>query len=217
VCDHDGVLRIGLTGGIGAGKSVVAARLGELGALVIDADRIAREVVEPGTSGLAAVVETFGESILTADGSLDRAALGRIVFADGQRRRQLDDLLHPLIARRTDELVRRAEPGVVLVHDVPLLVEKGMAAGYDLVIVVHAPQEERVRRLVRDRGMAPQEARARIDSQADDERRRAVADVWLENTGSIERLRAGVDALWRDRIRPLAESRRREGTTAPPE
>jgi dephospho-CoA kinase len=197
------MLRIGLTGGIGAGKSTVAGRLREFGATIIDADLVAREVVEPGTPGLAAVVEAFGTGVLRSDGTLDRAALGAIVFADEQRRQRLNGILHPLIGRRSYELEAGVAPDGVLVHDIPLLVESRGTAGFDLVIVVHAPEAERLRRLVDDRGMSRDDALARITAQASDDERRAVADVWIDNSGSRQDTLTQVDAAWRDRIEPL--------------
>jgi dephospho-CoA kinase len=197
------VLRTGLTGGIGAGKSTVAGRLSELGATIIDADRIAREVVEPGTPGLAAVLEAFGPGVLRADGTLDRPALGRIVVGDQAKLATLNGILHPLIGARTGELIEAAPPDAVLVHDVPLLVENHLEAAFELVLVVWAPEPERIRRLVEDRGMTAEEARSRIAAQADDEQRRAVADVWIDNSGSREDTIAQVDACWRERVEPL--------------
>lgn len=193
------MLKVGLTGGAGAGKSTVARRLAELGAVVIDADALAREVLEPGTDGLREVVRAFGEQVLRADGSLDRAALAAVVFADADRLRQLEQITHPRIAARTSELVADAAADAVVVHDVPLLVEKGMAPAYDLVVVVDAPVEQRVRRLVA-RGMSEPDARARISAQATVEQRRAVADVWVDNGGSPDDLIEQVDRLWHDRL-----------------
>ncbi|WP_116948532.1 dephospho-CoA kinase [Jiangella endophytica] len=198
------MLRVGLTGGIGAGKSVVARRLAECGATVVDADLIAREVVEPGTPGLAAVVEEFGPGVLTPEGALDRPALGKIVFADEGRRTALNAIVHPLVGRRRAELVAAAGPDAVVAEDIPLLVENGLAAGYPLVIVVHAPEEERLRRLVDDRGMTPADALARIRAQATDDQRRAAADVWLDNSGRLVAIEAAVDALWTERLAPFA-------------
>jgi len=201
------MVRIGLTGGIGAGKSTVASRLRDLGATIIDADRLAREVVEPGTPGLAAVIEAFGPGVLLADGRLDRATLGKIVFGDAEQRERLNGILHPLIGERTRALVQEAAESVagevVLVHDVPLLVENGLAAGYPMVVVVYAPEAERVRRLVDDRGMNREDALARIRAQAGDEERRAVADVWIDNSGSREATEKQVDDAWRAQIEPL--------------
>jgi dephospho-CoA kinase len=193
------VLRVGLTGGAGAGKSTVAARLRELGAVVIDADALAREVLEPGTEGLREVVEAFGAQVLRDDGTLDRAALAAVVFADPARRQQLEAITHPKIAARTVELLAGAPSDAVVVHDVPLLVEKAMAPAYDVVVVVDAPVEKRVQRLV-GRGLAEADARARIAAQATTQERRAVADVWLDNDGSSEELIAAVDRLWHDRL-----------------
>jgi dephospho-CoA kinase len=197
------MVRIGLTGGIGAGKSTVAVRLAELGATIIDADRMAREVVEPGTPGLVAVIEAFGPGVVLPDGRLDRPALGRIVFGDSEQLTRLNTIVHPLIGERSRALIEAAAPDAVLVHDVPLLVENHLAEAYQLVIVVHAPEAERIRRLVEDRGMSPDDARARIAAQAGDEERRAVADVWIDNSGTTEATSAQVDACWRDRIEPL--------------
>jgi dephospho-CoA kinase len=195
------VLRIGLTGGIGSGKSTVAALLAARGALVVDADRIAREVVEPGTPGLAAVVEAFGPEVLTADGALDRAALASVVFSDPQARARLDAIVHPLVRARAREAVAQAPPDAVVVQDVPLLVETGQAGQYDLVLVVEAVLETRVARLVR-RGLGEDDARARIAAQATDEQRRAVADVVLDNSGAPEALAGQVDRFWAERVAP---------------
>jgi dephospho-CoA kinase len=195
------VLRIGLTGGIGSGKSTVSALLAERGAVVVDADRIAREVVEPGTPGLAAIVEAFGDAVLTPDGALDRPALAAVVFADPDARRRLDAIVHPLVRARGRELEAAAPHGSVVVHDVPLLAETGQAASYDLVLVVLADEETRVARLVR-RGLTAEDARARIAVQATDEQRRAIADVVLDNSGPPEQLAEQVDRFWADRVVP---------------
>ena len=195
------MLRIGLTGGIGSGKSTVARLLAERGAVVVDADRIAREVVEPGTPGLEAVVDAFGDGVLTADGALDRPALAAIVFSDPEPRARLDGIVHPLVRARSAELAAAAPPDAVLVNDVPLLVETGQAGSYDLVLVVEAEEETRVTRLVQ-RGLAAEDARARIAAQATDEQRRAVADVVLDNSGSLEDLTAQVDRFWTERVTP---------------
>lgn len=200
------MLRIGLTGGIGAGKSTVARELERLGAVVIDADVLAREVVAPGTEGLAAVVEEFGETVLTANGALDRPALGRIVFADRAARRRLEEITHPRIAAETARRLAELPPGTVVVHDVPLIVENGLAENYDLVVVVGADEDVRLDRLVHDRGMAPEDALARIRAQATDAQRRAVADVWLDNSGTPEELLAQVRRLWDERLAPRADS-----------
>ena len=193
-------MQIGLTGGIGSGKSTAAARFAELGALVIDADALAREVVEPGTDGLAAVVAEFGEQVLDADGRLDRPALAKLVFCDEAARGRLNAIVHARVRARAAGLIAAAPPGTVVVQDVPLLVETEQAGAYDLVVVVEAPEERRVQRLAADRGMSAEDVRARMASQATDEQRRAVADVVLVNDGTPDDLRAKVDALWADRI-----------------
>lgn len=187
--------RIGLTGGVGSGKSAVANLLAEKGAFVIDADALAREVVAPGSDGLAEVVAAFGPEVLHADGSLDRQALAAIVFDDSDARATLNAITHPRIAARTAELMGQADPGQVIVHDVPLLVENNLAAAYDLVVVVVASPEIRLTRLAQ-RGMPAAEARRRMGAQATDDQRRAVADVIIENSGSWQELQAQVDALW---------------------
>jgi dephospho-CoA kinase len=193
----DSHVLVGLTGGIGAGKSVVAKRLAELGAVVIDSDRLAREVVALGTDGLAEVVAAFGPGVLGPDGALDRPALGRLVFADADARRRLEAIVHPRVRALTAELMESAPPGSIIVNDVPLLVETGIARGYDVVVVVLASEVTRLRRLA-GRGMSTAEARGRIAAQATDEQRRAVADVVLENDGTLGDLRDAVDRLWRD-------------------
>jgi len=200
------VLRVGLTGGIGAGKSAASAALARRGALVLDADRLAREVVEPGTAGLAAVVAEFGPEVLRPDGALDRPALGRLVFADDAARARLTGIVHPLVAARTAELLSAAPPGAVVVHDVPLLVENGLGPDYHLVVVVHAPVEDRLARLTEGRGMTEEEARARMAAQADDAARRAAADAELANTADLAALDAAVDVLWRQRLVPYEEN-----------
>ncbi|GER23431.1 dephospho-CoA kinase [Zafaria cholistanensis] len=203
------MLDIGLTGGIAAGKSAVATRLAELGAVLIDADRLARAVVEPGTPGLAAIAEAFGPGVIAPDGTLDRAALGALVFADASARERLNGIVHPLV--RAAALERRAQaaqaaPDAVVVEDIPLLAESGQAHRFALVITVQAPLAERIRRMVRDRGMAESDARARIAAQATDGERAAIADVVLENSGTLEELRAAVDRVWRERILPLRDA-----------
>jgi dephospho-CoA kinase len=195
------VLRIGLTGGIGSGKSTVAGLLAARGAQVVDADRIAREVVEPGTPGLEAIVAAFGPGVLTPEGALDRPALAAVVFADPEARRRLDGIVHPLVRARATELVAAAPPDAVVVQDVPLLVETGQAGAYDLVLVVEADTDTRVRRLV-GRGLSEDDARARISAQATDEQRRAVADVVLDNSGTVEALEAQVERFWSERVVP---------------
>ncbi|MFD4011260.1 dephospho-CoA kinase [Streptomyces albidoflavus] len=190
------MLIVGLTGGIGAGKSEVSRLLVEHGAHLVDADRIAREVVEPGTPGLAAVVEAFGESVLAADGSLDRPKLGEIVFADPERRAVLNGIVHPLVGARSAELQSQAPQDGVVVHDVPLLTENGLAELYDLVIVVDVEPWTQVERLVRSRGMSEEEARARMAAQAGREERLAVADIVIDNEVSLDALRGRVAEVW---------------------
>jgi dephospho-CoA kinase len=197
------VLRIGLTGGIGSGKSTVAGLLAARGARIVDADRIAREVVELGTPGLEAVAAAFGPGVLTPDGALDRPALAAVVFADAEARRRLDGIVHPLVRARAAEVVAAAPPDAVVVQDVPLLVETGQAGSYDLVLVVEADLDTRVRRLV-GRGVSEEDARARIAAQATDEQRRAVADVVLDNSGTVEELEAQVERFWAERVAPAA-------------
>ncbi|HEX3816421.1 MAG TPA: dephospho-CoA kinase [Mycobacteriales bacterium] len=196
------MLRVGLTGGIGAGKSAVARLLSEHGARVIDADVLAREVVARGTDGLARIAAEFGDRVLRADGELDRAGLGRLVFADDDARRRLNAIVHPLVAERTAELMAEAPPAAVVVHDVPLLTENKLAPGYDIVIVVEAPPADRLARLS-GRGLAEPEARSRIAAQATDEQRRAIADVVIANDSDLDELGRRVAAVWRDRIEPL--------------
>lgn len=187
--------RIGLTGGVGSGKSTVAALLAAKGALVIDADALAREVVAPGSEGLADIVAAFGTDVLADDGSLDRPALAEIVFGDESARAQLNAITHPRIAARTVELMAAAEAGQVIVHDVPLLVENNLAPAYDLVVVVEADPRVRLERLAA-RGMPAPEAKRRMETQASDADRRAVADVVIDNSGSREALESAVDDLW---------------------
>ncbi|GAC55956.1 dephospho-CoA kinase [Gordonia hirsuta DSM 44140 = NBRC 16056] len=196
---------MGLTGGIGAGKSTVAKTFVAHGAYHIDADRIAREVVEPGTEGLAALVEAFGSEILDDEGALDRAALATRAFADAQSTQKLNSITHPLIGARTAELIAAAPADAVILHDVPLLVEGSLAPLYDAVIVVHTPADLRFDRLVNRRGMDPADARQRIDAQASDEQRRAVADIWLDNSGTPEELAAQALTVWNERIVPLRD------------
>jgi len=198
------VLRVGLTGGIGSGKSTVAARLVERGAVLVDSDRLAREVVAAGTPGLAAVVDAFGRGVLAADGTLDRPALAAVVFDDPAARATLNGIVHPLVRRRSAELIAAVAEDSIVVQDIPLLVEGGMAAQFPLIVVVHADAPVRVRRLVEQRGMPEADARARIAAQADDAARRAVADVWLDNSGEPAALTAAVDALWDRRLAPFA-------------
>jgi dephospho-CoA kinase len=196
------MLFVGLTGGIGSGKSAVAARLAELGAIVIDSDRLAREVVEPGTDGHTAVVERFGAKVLGPDGAIDRSALAAEVFADAAARKDLEAIIHPRVRARTAEIAGAAPPGAIVVNDVPLLVEAGLHSAYNLVVVVLAGEPARIARLAADRGMSESEARARIAAQATDEQRRAVADVVIVNDGTLDELRAAVDQVWRAELDP---------------
>ena len=198
------MLKVGLTGGIGAGKSEVSRMLAGYGAVLIDADRIAREVVEPGTPGLDAVVEEFGRGILTAEGTLDRPKLGSVVFADSERLAALNAIVHPLVGARSAELERAAGPDSVVVHDVPLLTENGLAPLYDLVVVVDAAPETQLDRLVRLRGMTEQEARARMAAQATREQRRAVADLVIDNDGPLAALEPQVRSVWAELTRRAA-------------
>lgn len=188
-------LRVGLTGGIASGKSTVSAILRDLGAVVVDADLIAREVVERGTPGLAAVVEAFGDRVLTPEGDLDRAALGAVVFADPDARRRLESIVHPLVHQRGAELEAAAPAGALVVHDIPLLAEGDRAGSFDEVVVVDVPTEVQVARMVRDRGWTREEAEARIAAQAGREERLAIATRVLDNTGTPEELRRAVEEL----------------------
>ena len=205
------MLWVGLTGGTGAGKSSVARRLAALGAQIIDADALAREVVAAGSPGLAAVAEAFGD-VLTPDGDLDRARMAAIVFADRQRLADLEAITHPLIEARTRQLLAAAHAEAVVVHDMPLIVEKGTAAGYHLVIVVDAPVQTRIERLS-GRGMPPDDARRRIAGQADERARREVADVWIDNAGAPEALDPVIAQVW-TRLRGF-EANLRAGRVAP--
>ena len=198
-------VKIGLTGGIGTGKTTATKALAGRGALVADADEIAREVVERGSEGLRLIVERFGGRVLMEDGSLDRGALARIVFSDEAARRDLEAITHPLIARRAAEILSGAPCGGLAVYDVPLLVETGMAPIFDAVLVVEAPLEVRLARLA-ERGIDEEDARARIASQASDLERRAVASIIIENAGTAEELAALVDRVDREWLRPESEA-----------
>ncbi|MGE2736801.1 dephospho-CoA kinase [Mycolicibacterium vaccae] len=200
------MLRIGLSGGIGAGKSTVSATFSGLGGIVVDGDVIAREVVEPGTEGLAKLVEAFGEQILQPDGALNRPALAAIAFSDDEKRATLNGIVHPLVGKRRAELIASADEDAVIVEDIPLLVESQMAPMFPLVIIVHADEELRVRRLIEHRNFTEEDARARIAAQATEEQRRAVADVWLDNSGSAEDLVGKAQTLWHNRIAPFAKN-----------
>ena len=206
------MLKVGLTGGIGSGKSEVSARLDERGAVVIDADKIAREVVEPGTAGLAAVVAEFGEEVLLPSGALDREKVGRIVFADADRLAALNAIVHPLVGERMQELMDAAPADAIVVYDVPLLAENGLAGMYDVVVVVDAPEETQLDRLTSRRGMTEEDARARMANQATRERRRAVATHVIDNSGTLDDLKSQVDALWETLTRQAAEKTPREQT-----
>ncbi|MGQ4599941.1 dephospho-CoA kinase [Nocardia sp. R6R-6] len=207
------MLRIGLTGGMGAGKSTVARALGDLGAVIIDSDLIAREVVAPGTEGLAALVEAFGADILAADGSLDRPALAAKAFGDDAARAKLNSITHPLVGKRTAKLIADVPSDSIVVQDIPLLVENGLAPLMNLVLIVDVDVETRIRRLVEFRGVVEADARARISAQATDEQRRAVADVLLDNSGAPGEVETEVRTLWARRLLPF-ERNLRTGTPA---
>lgn len=189
-------MRVGLTGGVASGKSTVAAILADLGALVIDADLLAREVVAPGTDGLAEVVATFGDNVLTEQGELDRPAMGALIFGDPRRRTELEAIIHPRVRARAAELEAEAAPGQVVVHDIPLLTETGQGADFDAVIVVDVPQALQLDRMVDVRGMSRQDAQARIDAQASRQQRLAIAAHVIDNTGSLEDLRRRVEQVY---------------------
>ncbi|MEU0411651.1 dephospho-CoA kinase [Streptomyces griseorubiginosus] len=201
------MLKVGLTGGIGAGKSEVSRLLVEHGAVLIDADRIAREVVAPGTPGLAAVVEAFGEEVLAEDGGLDRPKLGSIVFADPDRLAVLNSIVHPLVGTRSRELESAAAEDAVVVHDVPLLAENSLAPLYDLVVVVDASPATQLDRLVRLRGMTEQDARARMAAQATREKRLEIADIVIDNDVPLDDLHRRVREVWDDLVRRARASR----------
>jgi dephospho-CoA kinase len=208
-------LKVGLTGGIGAGKSEVSRRLKSYGAVVIDADQVAREVVAPGTPGLAEVVAAFGEAVLAPDGSLDRERLGETVFADASLRAKLNAIVHPLVGRRMRELERAAGDVAIVVHDIPLLAENHLAGNFDEVVVVDVPPRVQAERLSRERGMTPEQAGARIRAQATREERLAVATIVVDNSGSLAELDREAGDLWaelRRRAKRLAE--RKAGSAA---
>lgn len=189
------MIRVGLTGGIGSGKSTVARLLAERGAIVIDADAIARDIVEPGQPALVDIAERFGDDVITPDGALDRGALAAIVFHDTAALADLNAITHPRIAQRTAELIEAAPEDAVVVYDMPLLVENNLADGWDVVIVVEADHDVRVRRLI-ERGLDEADIEARMNRQATDEQRRAVSDVVLDNSGDLESLRDQVHHTW---------------------
>ncbi|MFI6680324.1 dephospho-CoA kinase [Kribbella sp. NPDC050470] len=192
------MLRVGLTGGIGSGKSAVSARLAARGAVVIDSDILAREVVAKGTDGLTEVVEVFGDGVLTPEGELDRPAVGRIVFGDEAARRKLEAIIHPRVRSRAAEIEAAAPAGAVVVHDIPLLVETGQAGKFDVLLIVDVPVEVQVERLTAQRGMTEAEAKQRIASQASREQRLAVADVVVDNSGTLEDLDRRVGEVWEE-------------------
>ena len=200
------MLRVGLTGGIGAGKGEVARRLAAYGAVVIDADQVARDVVAPGMPGLDEIVKAFGAGVLRPDGSLDREKLGEMVFADDALRGQLNAIVHPLVGERMREIDEAAAAADVVVHEIPLLAEGGLAAAFDVVVVVDAPPEVQVERLVSLRGMTRQHALARMSAQASREERLAVATFVVDNSGSLEDLDGRVAALWDELSRRAGES-----------
>jgi len=209
-------LQVGLTGGIGSGKSEVTRLLAAEGAVVVDSDVLAREAVAPGTPGLAAVVDEFGTGVLAPDGSLDRSALGRLVFADPARRAALEAIVHPYVRRRSAEIAHAAPPGSVVVHDVPLLVEKDLQRLYDVVVVVDADEDTQVRRLVGLRAMSEADARARVAAQASRERRLAAADLVVANDGDLAALRDRVGTLWAELVRRPGEGARDRAADVPP-
>jgi dephospho-CoA kinase len=189
------MVRVGLTGGIASGKSLVAAELAARGAIIIDADVLAREVVEPGTPGLAAIIERFGPQVLT-DGRLDRAHLAEIVFADPAARRDLERIVHPVVRARAAELERAAGSAAVVVHVIPLLVETGQQGDFDLVVTIDVDPETQIQRMMARNGFSRAEAESRIAAQAAREDRRAAADVVLDNSGDVAQLKDQIDALW---------------------
>jgi dephospho-CoA kinase len=210
------MLRIGLTGGIGAGKSAVSAQFSQCGGVVVDGDVIAREVVEPGTEGLAALVDAFGDDILLPDGALNRPALAAKAFSSDETRATLNGIVHPLVGKRRAELIAAVPKDSVVVEDIPLLVESGMAPMFPLVVVVFADAEVRLTRLVQQRGMDEDDARARIAAQASDQQRRAVADVWLDNSGTPEVLAERAREVWDQRITPFAANLSAGQVVSPP-
>lgn len=192
------MLKVGLTGGIAAGKSEVSRRLAERGAVIIDADTVAREVVAPGTRGLAEITAAFGPGVLDAGGALDRGRLGEIVFADPALLGKLNAIVHPLVAERMLEIERTAPPGAIVVHDVPLLAENRLAGRYDVVVVVDVAPEVQLDRLTRQRGMPADQARERMDAQAGRAERLAIADIVVDNSGPLAELDRRVDGLWEE-------------------
>ena len=207
------MLKVGLTGGIGSGKTEVARRLAGYGALIIDADQIAREVVEPGTPGLAQVVGQFGTAVLAKDGTLDRQALGEIVFTDAELRGKLNGIIHPLVGARLRELEQGAGPDAIVIEDIPLIAENDMAGFFDLVVVVDVPPRIQEERLIRDRELTRAQAAARMAAQASREQRLAIADIVLDNSGSLAELDRQVGELWSELCR---QARSGPGTLSDP-
>lgn len=193
-------MRVGLTGGAASGKSTVSAILEDLGAVVVDADVLAREVVARGTDGLAQVVEAFGPGVLTTEGQLDRPAMGAIVFRDVERRRVLEAIVHPRVRSRAAEIEASAREGAVVVHDIPLLTETGQGDAFDAVVVVDVPVETQVERMTSLRGLTDADARARVAAQASREERLAVATHVVDNTGTLDELRARVAEVYADLV-----------------
>ena len=204
-------LRVGLTGGIGAGKSEVSRRLQSYGAIVIDADQVARQVVAPGTPGLADVVAAFGDAVLAPDGSLDRKRLGEMVFVDGSLRAKLNAIIHPLVGRRMQELEQAAGDAAILVHDIPLLAENHLAGNFDEVVVVDVPPRLQAERLAKERGMTAEQAEARMRAQATREERLAVATIVVDNSGSLAELDREAGDLWAE-LRRRAKRRAGRGS-----
>jgi dephospho-CoA kinase len=200
------VLKIGLTGGIASGKSMVSARLQERGAVLVDADALAREVVEPGTEGLERIVAAFGKDVLAADGRLDRPGLGALVFDNPERLKLLNGIVHPLVRSRAAAITAAAPDDAVVVQDIPLLVETGQGSSFHLVVVVDAPDDVRLQRMEELRGMTAEAARSRMNAQASREDRLAAADVVLDNSGTVQHLLAQVDRLWDNRLVPFAHN-----------
>jgi dephospho-CoA kinase len=206
------MLLVGLTGGIGSGKSEVSKRLAALGAVIVDADKVAHEVVRPGTPGLQRVVDEFGPEVLLADGSLDREGLGRIVFGDPKKLARLNGIVHPLVGERIAELmadVEREHPDAVVVYDVPLLVENGLQDRYEVIVVVATAPGTQLRRLVEQRGMTEADAKARIAAQAPLDAKLAVADHVIDNDGDLAALDAQVEQVWRDLTERAGRTMRR--------
>jgi dephospho-CoA kinase len=195
---------IGLTGGIASGKSTIARRLAEHGAIIIDADIVSREVVAPGSPALASIALEFGEDMINSEGTLSRAKLGALVFSDAEKLEKLNAIMHPAVKTRSAEVLAKARadnPDSVIVYDVPLLVEADIARNYDEIIVASAPEETRIKRMIQLRGLTDEEAKARIGAQASEAKRLAIADVVIDTGGNLQHTLEQVDALW-DRIRP---------------